>query len=129
MRKWTYAAYLFLFERLTDNLGPVASWEARHRPGRGLDNQYQDFLASFAKAVGAKSVGAVELQIMAAIYPERPIESMERSFDAPRRTPPASFPRRRNNPPIGAHTAAALASLSSIFVLLEEMRGAYALEI
>src|SRR4051794_18597599 len=60
---WTGDVRRVLYMRLVKGFGPLDDWEKTHSPGRNLDQQFEDFCAAFAKAVGAKSGEAVQIQI------------------------------------------------------------------
>ena len=59
---WTSEARATLYQCLVRHFGPLNSWEGM-RPGRGLNDTYDEFLKSFAIALGAKSAEAVRQQI------------------------------------------------------------------
>jgi hypothetical protein len=50
--KWTTAAELNLFERLTKTFGPHSKWEMQSRPGRELNQQYKEFCEAFGLVMG-----------------------------------------------------------------------------
>jgi hypothetical protein len=52
-----------LYRRLVALFGPLAKWEKTNSPGKGLDDMFDQFCTDFARAVGAKSAGAVQHQI------------------------------------------------------------------
>lgn len=60
---WTGDVRRVLYGRLVKEFGPLDDWEKTNAPGRGLDQQFQQFCDDFAKAVGAKSGEAVQHQI------------------------------------------------------------------
>jgi len=62
-RIWTEVRRRVLYSNLVRKFGPCSSWEKATSPGKGRDQEYQRFLAEFAKHVGAKSAEAVAHQI------------------------------------------------------------------
>lgn len=60
---WSSNARQLLFSRLTKLFGAASEWEYTHAPGRGLDEQFEEFCEAFATVVGAKSADAVKMQI------------------------------------------------------------------
>lgn len=60
---WTSTARDLLFQQLVDRFGPYSEWALDHSPGRGLEDEFENFLIVFAELIGASSPLAVEMQI------------------------------------------------------------------
>ncbi|MDA9410592.1 hypothetical protein [Bradyrhizobium sp. CCBAU 45384] len=61
--KWTFEARDLFYSMLVAKFGPHSEWETYHRPGRGLDDQFDAFCERFAELVGATSINAVKQQL------------------------------------------------------------------
>jgi hypothetical protein len=64
---WTGEVRRVLFQLLVKKFGPYSEWENTVYPGRGLDEEYKNFLTSFAQTVGAANWEAVRHQIYFAV--------------------------------------------------------------
>jgi hypothetical protein len=60
---WTGNIRRVLYMRLVRRFGPSGKWKKTFSPGRGLDEEFDEFCKAFANAVGAKSGEAVKHQI------------------------------------------------------------------
>jgi hypothetical protein len=67
---WTPATTDMLFEQIVKRYGPYSDWEQANFPGRGLDQDYEEFRTHFAKVCGANSKDAVGMAIMVAAKPK-----------------------------------------------------------
>jgi hypothetical protein len=52
-----------LFERVVARFGAHSTWANVRSPGRGKDQEFDEFCDDFAKTVGAESGDAVKMQI------------------------------------------------------------------
>jgi hypothetical protein len=64
---WTGDARRVLYRRLVELFGPYEEWEKAASPGRGREEEFDEFCNVFAQTVGAKSGRAVQHQIMFAL--------------------------------------------------------------
>jgi hypothetical protein len=60
---WTGDARRLLYRRLVELFGPFAEWKGTQSPGGDQDETFNQFCDDYARAVGAKSGGAVKMQI------------------------------------------------------------------
>jgi len=60
---WTGEVRRVLYHRLVEQFGPYRIWKKTNSPGGSHDTKFDQFCSAFAKAVGAKSGGAVKHQI------------------------------------------------------------------
>jgi hypothetical protein len=60
---WTGDLRRVLYKRLVQQFDASDTWEKTSSPGRGRDNDFNQFCEVFAKAIGAKSGNAVKHQI------------------------------------------------------------------
>jgi len=60
---WTTELRTQMFRALVAKFGPFEEWETTGRPGRGLDDQYDEFCDAMMTLTGAKSIQAVKHQI------------------------------------------------------------------
>jgi hypothetical protein len=67
---WTPTTTDMLFEQIVKRYGPYSDWEKSNYPGRGLDQDYEEFRTAFAKVCGANSKDAVGMAIMIAAKPK-----------------------------------------------------------
>ncbi len=63
MRRWTKLVYELLYEQLTTRFGPACEWDSPSRPGRGLNEAYDQFLKEFQALIGAEGDSPVQRQI------------------------------------------------------------------
>lgn len=65
-RIWTSEITNLLFKLLVERFGPHSEWECETTPSRN-NEEYNEFLEAFAKAIGATGSAAVKMQITAAL--------------------------------------------------------------
>jgi hypothetical protein len=64
---WTGDVRRVLYRRLVELFGPYEEWEKAASPGKGRDEEFDEFCNVFAQTVGAKSGRAVQHQISFAL--------------------------------------------------------------
>jgi hypothetical protein len=64
---WAGDVRRVLYRRLVELFGPYEEWEKAASPGKGRDEEFDEFCNIFAQTVGAKSGRAVEHQIRFAL--------------------------------------------------------------
>ena len=60
---WTGDVRRVLYRRLVQKFGPSWDWKKSGAPGGELDAEFEEFCDVFARAVGAASASAVQMQI------------------------------------------------------------------
>jgi hypothetical protein len=76
---WTEAAYELLYEQLVRRFGPYKTWLGQRPANR---DEFEQFCATFAEVVGAKSAEAVKMQIRFAVGIDGPNEHRWRQGQA-----------------------------------------------
>jgi hypothetical protein len=60
---WSPSRLRLYYECMAEEYGRHESWEKPLRPGRGLNQRFEEFLTAFAEIVGAKGPEAAEQQL------------------------------------------------------------------